>query len=205
MTHGSASGLWQEHLWEASHYLVKQVFNSIKEMFSATRDIQVRSLLPLTSTFSSSLVYSYIDKGMIHGEKWFSWLLAQRGSSCPSAEMWGCAKLPSKRWTVTVCGRREGGLCWEGMGSPSSTLTPAASSLLLKNWLTESAKLIAQSGRTVEWVTPLGLPIIQPYYRSRSTVVSVQCEISWHTFPVPWWEQGKDSWARAQQVGITGG
>ncbi|NWI54063.1 RPOM protein, partial [Calyptomena viridis] len=71
----------EEYLWEASHYLVRQVFNSIKEMFSATRDIQ--------------------------------------------------------------------------------------------NWLTESAKLISQSGRTVEWVTPLGLPIVQPYYRSRSTVVSV--------------------------------
>ncbi|XP_014738390.1 PREDICTED: DNA-directed RNA polymerase, mitochondrial isoform X2 [Sturnus vulgaris] len=70
----------EEYLWEASHYLVKQVFNSIKEMFSATRDIQ--------------------------------------------------------------------------------------------NWLTESAKLIAQSGRTVEWVTPLGLPIIQPYYRSKSTVLN---------------------------------
>ncbi|NWX41966.1 RPOM protein, partial [Steatornis caripensis] len=70
----------EEYLWEASHYLVKQVFNSIKEMFSATRDIQ--------------------------------------------------------------------------------------------NWLTESAKLIAQSGRTVEWVTPLGLPIVQPYYRSRPTVLN---------------------------------
>ncbi|KAM8986856.1 DNA-directed RNA polymerase, mitochondrial [Ara ararauna] len=70
----------EEYLWEASHYLVKQVFNSIKEMFSATRDIQ--------------------------------------------------------------------------------------------NWLTESAKLIAQSGQTVEWVTPLGLPIVQPYYRSRSTVLN---------------------------------
>ncbi|XP_054661625.1 DNA-directed RNA polymerase, mitochondrial isoform X2 [Grus americana] len=70
----------EEYLWEASHYLVKQVFNGIKEMFSATRDIQ--------------------------------------------------------------------------------------------SWLTESAKLIAQSGRTVEWVTPLGLPIVQPYYRSRSTVLN---------------------------------
>ncbi|XP_074933381.1 DNA-directed RNA polymerase, mitochondrial [Phalacrocorax aristotelis] len=70
----------EEYLWEASHYLVKQVFSSIKEMFSATRDIQ--------------------------------------------------------------------------------------------NWLTESAKLIAQSGRTVEWVTPLGLPIVQPYYRSKSTVLN---------------------------------
>ncbi|NXW24397.1 RPOM protein, partial [Circaetus pectoralis] len=70
----------EEYLWEASHYLVKQVFNGIKEMFSATRDIQ--------------------------------------------------------------------------------------------NWLTESAKLIAQSGQTVEWVTPLGLPIVQPYYRSKSTVLN---------------------------------
>ncbi|NXM71945.1 RPOM protein, partial [Serilophus lunatus] len=70
----------EEYLWEASHYLVRQVFNSIKEMFSATRDIQ--------------------------------------------------------------------------------------------NWLTESAKLISQSGRTVEWVTPLGLPIVQPYFRSKSTVLN---------------------------------
>ncbi|NWW92343.1 RPOM protein, partial [Rhynochetos jubatus] len=70
----------EEYLWEASHYLVKQVFSGIKEMFSATRDIQ--------------------------------------------------------------------------------------------NWLTESAKLISQSGRTVEWVTPLGLPIVQPYYRSKPTVLN---------------------------------
>ncbi|XP_029821207.1 DNA-directed RNA polymerase, mitochondrial [Manacus vitellinus] len=70
----------EEYLWEASHYLVRQVFNSIKEMFSATRDIQ--------------------------------------------------------------------------------------------HWLTESAKLISQSGRTVEWVTPLGLPIVQPYYRFKSTVLN---------------------------------
>ncbi|NWR78478.1 RPOM protein, partial [Centropus unirufus] len=70
----------EEYLWEASHYLVKQVFSGIKEMFSATRDIQ--------------------------------------------------------------------------------------------NWLTESAKLISQSGQTVEWVTPLGLPIVQPYYRSKSTVLN---------------------------------
>lgn len=43
--------LWsvQEYLWEASHYLVKQVFNGIKEMFSATRDIQVRCLFLLIS------------------------------------------------------------------------------------------------------------------------------------------------------------
>lgn len=73
LTHRSASGLCQEYLWEASHYLVKQVFNSIKEMFSATRDIQVRSLLPLTSTCFSSLVHSHIDKGVLHGERLFSW------------------------------------------------------------------------------------------------------------------------------------
>lgn len=92
----SASGLCQEYLWEASHYLVKQVFNSIKEMFSATRDIQVRSLLPFASTFSPSLVHLYIDKGMLHEERWFSW----PREDPPAPEVWDCAKPPSKRWGV---------------------------------------------------------------------------------------------------------
>ncbi|XP_066492068.1 DNA-directed RNA polymerase, mitochondrial [Tiliqua scincoides] len=70
----------QECVWEASHYLVQQVFNSLKEMFSGTREIQ--------------------------------------------------------------------------------------------SWLTESARLIAKSGRTVEWVTPLGLPIVQPYHRSKIMLIS---------------------------------
>ncbi|NXW07556.1 RPOM protein, partial [Fregetta grallaria] len=98
----------EEYLWEASHYLVKQVFNGIKEMFSATRDIQ--------------------------------------------------------------------------------------------NWLTESAKLIAQSGRTVEWVTPLGLPIVQPYYRSRSTVVSIWCAELTYPSLCHGGEQGEGSWASRQQA-----
>ncbi|XP_049732012.1 DNA-directed RNA polymerase, mitochondrial isoform X1 [Elephas maximus indicus] len=63
----------QEFVWEASHYLVRQVFNSLQEMFSATRAIQ--------------------------------------------------------------------------------------------HWLTESARLISHTGSAVEWVTPLGIPIIQPYHR----------------------------------------
>uniref|UniRef100_A0A8C4VU03 DNA-directed RNA polymerase n=1 Tax=Gopherus evgoodei TaxID=1825980 RepID=A0A8C4VU03_9SAUR len=75
-------GFPQEYIWEASHYLVQQVFNSLKEMFSGTREIQI--------------------------------------------------------------------------------------------WLTESARLIAKSGNTVEWVTPLGLPIVQPYHRAKSTVVSAK-------------------------------
>lgn len=80
----------QEYLWEASHYLVKQVFSGIKEMFTVTRDIQVRRLLPLTA-FSSPLVHPYIDQWMLHGERWFFWVLAQRGSSCPSSEVQDCA------------------------------------------------------------------------------------------------------------------
>uniref|UniRef100_A0A8C0G9D0 DNA-directed RNA polymerase n=1 Tax=Chelonoidis abingdonii TaxID=106734 RepID=A0A8C0G9D0_CHEAB len=75
-------GFPQEYVWEASHYLVQQVFSSLKEMFSGTREIQI--------------------------------------------------------------------------------------------WLTESARLIAKSGNTVEWVTPLGLPIVQPYHRAKSTVVSAK-------------------------------
>ncbi|XP_054835428.1 DNA-directed RNA polymerase, mitochondrial isoform X2 [Eublepharis macularius] len=70
----------QEYIWEASHYLVQLVFNSLKEMFSGTREIQ--------------------------------------------------------------------------------------------SWLTESARLIAKSGRTVEWVTPLGLPIVQPYHRAKTLLLN---------------------------------
>ncbi|XP_040178012.1 DNA-directed RNA polymerase, mitochondrial [Rana temporaria] len=66
----------QEYVWQASQYLVQQVFSSLKEMFSGTREIQ--------------------------------------------------------------------------------------------NWLTESARRISKSGATVQWVTPLGLPIIQPYHRKKS-------------------------------------
>ncbi|XP_056614304.1 DNA-directed RNA polymerase, mitochondrial [Triplophysa dalaica] len=69
----------KEYVWDASHYLVHQVFNSLKEMFTGTREIQ--------------------------------------------------------------------------------------------DWLTESARLIAKSGRTVEWVTPLGLPIVQPYHRMKNQML----------------------------------
>ncbi|XP_053713267.1 DNA-directed RNA polymerase, mitochondrial [Synchiropus splendidus] len=41
----------------------------------------------------------------------------------------------------------------------------------IQDWLTESARLISKSGHTVEWVTPLGLPIIQPYHRARNQVL----------------------------------
>ncbi|KAL1023028.1 hypothetical protein UPYG_G00035560 [Umbra pygmaea] len=69
----------KEFVWDASHYLVQQVFSSLKEMFTGTREIQ--------------------------------------------------------------------------------------------DWLTESARLISKSGSTVEWVTPLGLPIIQPYHRTRTQLL----------------------------------
>ncbi|XP_072245864.1 DNA-directed RNA polymerase, mitochondrial [Leuresthes tenuis] len=69
----------KEHIWDASHYLVRLVFSGLKEMFTGTREIQ--------------------------------------------------------------------------------------------DWLTESARLISKSGHTVEWVTPLGLPVIQPYHRTRNQVL----------------------------------
>ncbi|XP_007952775.1 DNA-directed RNA polymerase, mitochondrial [Orycteropus afer afer] len=73
-------GFPQEFVWEASHYLVQQVFSSLQEMFSATRAIQ--------------------------------------------------------------------------------------------HWLTESARLISHMGSAVEWVTPLGVPVIQPYHRSSKLMIS---------------------------------
>ncbi|GCC30583.1 hypothetical protein chiPu_0009034 [Chiloscyllium punctatum] len=41
----------------------------------------------------------------------------------------------------------------------------------IQDWLTQSARLISKSGSSVEWVTPLGLPIVQPYHRTRTTLL----------------------------------
>uniref|UniRef100_A0A672YW69 DNA-directed RNA polymerase n=1 Tax=Sphaeramia orbicularis TaxID=375764 RepID=A0A672YW69_9TELE len=77
----------KEHVWDASHYLVRLVFSGLKEMFTGTREIQ--------------------------------------------------------------------------------------------DWLTESARLISKSGHTVEWVTPLGLPVIQPYHRTRNQVKEQSCFLTY--------------------------
>lgn len=91
----------QEFIWEASQYLVQQVFKSLQEMFSSTRAIQVRP----------------------------------------------CLSSPS--------------------GGPPPQGSPTRPSVLShpQQWLTESANLISHAGWPVEWVTPLGIPIIQPYHR----------------------------------------
>lgn len=44
----------------------------------------------------------------------------------------------------------------------------------IQTWLGESARRIAKSGHPVTWVTPLGLPVMQPYRRAgRSAVVTL--------------------------------
>ncbi|XP_069337327.1 DNA-directed RNA polymerase, mitochondrial isoform X5 [Eulemur rufifrons] len=88
----------QDLLWEASNYLVRQVFNSLQEMFSSTRAIQ--------------------------------------------------------------------------------------------HWLTESARLISQAGSAVEWVTPLGIPVIQPYHQEAKFMVkggiqSITCSKAWDSSQKP--------------------
>uniref|UniRef100_A0A4W2DS88 DNA-directed RNA polymerase n=1 Tax=Bos indicus x Bos taurus TaxID=30522 RepID=A0A4W2DS88_BOBOX len=40
-----------------------------------------------------------------------------------------------------------------------------------QRWLTESARLISLTGSAVEWITPLGVPIIQPYHRDSKVMV----------------------------------
>lgn len=170
----------QEYLWEASHYLVRQVFNGIKEMFSATRDIQVRRLSPLP------FLLRWSTQRQTRGARSSVGRAASAGPwprEDPPVPAQGCGAVPGAGPGSPVCAglsrSAAGGRacrCWEGAGSAAACTN---SSLFLplfpppKHWLTESAKLIAQSGQTVEWVTPMGLPIVQPYYRVRSTVVSV--------------------------------
>ncbi|XP_030843276.1 DNA-directed RNA polymerase, mitochondrial [Strongylocentrotus purpuratus] len=42
----------------------------------------------------------------------------------------------------------------------------------IQDYLTESAWLISKAGETVEWVTPLGLPIVQPYHKKSLKLIS---------------------------------
>jgi DNA-directed RNA polymerase, mitochondrial len=35
----------------------------------------------------------------------------------------------------------------------------------IKEWFAKCAKVVASTGDTVKWVTPMGLPCIQPYKR----------------------------------------
>jgi DNA-directed RNA polymerase len=38
-------------------------------------------------------------------------------------------------------------------------------------WLSDSAVLISRNGRPVTWVTPMGLPVVQPYVKPKTITV----------------------------------
>ncbi|XP_060037415.1 DNA-directed RNA polymerase, mitochondrial [Erinaceus europaeus] len=46
------------------------------------------------------------------------------------------------------------------------------SSRAIQNWLTQAATLISRSGSPVQWVTPLGVPVIQPYHVDSKIMVT---------------------------------
>ncbi|XP_044253587.1 DNA-directed RNA polymerase, mitochondrial [Tribolium madens] len=43
----------------------------------------------------------------------------------------------------------------------------------IQDWFTDCARLISMSGQHVEWVTPMGLPIVQPYIRYKNLGTSL--------------------------------
>jgi DNA-directed RNA polymerase len=43
----------------------------------------------------------------------------------------------------------------------------------IQDWFTDCARLISVSGKHVEWVTPMGLPIVQPYIRFKNLGTSL--------------------------------
>lgn len=48
-----------------------------------------------------------------------------------------------------------------------------------KSWLAECARLISQHGHPVAWISPIGVPAIQPYRQKRSsTVVTVMQSVT---------------------------
>ena len=48
-----------------------------------------------------------------------------------------------------------------------------------KGWLTECARLISQHGHPVAWISPIGIPAVQPYRQKRSrTVLTVMQSVT---------------------------
>jgi DNA-directed RNA polymerase, mitochondrial len=44
-------------------------------------------------------------------------------------------------------------------------------------WLAECARLVAKEGQPVSWVTPLGLPVIQPYRAMHKATVKTVMQV----------------------------
>ena len=61
------------------------------------------------------------------------------------------------------------------MNSLSLSLFPSPSPLILRyptqDWLSISARKVALAKRPMEWVTPLGLPVVQPYHKPQKKEV----------------------------------
>ena len=41
----------------------------------------------------------------------------------------------------------------------------------IMTWLGQCARLVASTNKPVEWITPLGLPVVQPYRANRRHAV----------------------------------
>ncbi|CAN0838286.1 DNA-directed RNA polymerase 3, chloroplastic [Linum grandiflorum] len=47
----------------------------------------------------------------------------------------------------------------------------------IMGWLGDCAKVIASDGQPVRWTTPLGLPIVQPYYKNKRQVIHTSLQV----------------------------
>ena len=49
---------------------------------------------------------------------------------------------------------------------------------MLQDWFANSTRTIAKAGHPVEWVTPLRMPVVQPYHKAVTKVVSLTVYLS---------------------------
>lgn len=68
--------------------------------------------------------------------------------------------------------------CYEGSHYLAVLTLKAISNLferahLIKKWLIKCAKLVAETNNPVGWITPMGLPVVQPY-RTKSQLDVIQ-------------------------------
>ena len=54
----------------------------------------------------------------------------------------------------------------------------------IQDWLATAARQISQTGNCVDWVTPVNLPVLQPYYKKTKNIISTPLQIfaTYHSY-----------------------
>lgn len=68
-------------------------------------------------------------------------------------------------YTITVSDKQTMALIKENGNVSHCVIIITVYVNVLQDWLASSARKVGLAGRPMEWLTPLGLPVVQPYHK----------------------------------------